>query len=169
MILMGKMKRAFCAFTFLGLVLAMPLDQAAAQSGLEPSPRLENDTEIVEPAPDWDNPRKVILQVNTSDPVEVNNIYYNAINLKKFYGQDNVVVELIFFGPGIRTILKDSAVAPERVSSLQAYDIDFVACNNTLITMNKSPDDLLGGIRIVTSGLAEIIERRLAGWHYMAP
>lgn len=151
------------------LALAMALVSAPVWAFDEPGERLENDTVIAEPAPDWDNPRKVIIQVTSKDPLAVNNAYYNAINIKKFYGQDNVMVEVLFFGPGVRAVLKDSAVAPERVSSLRAYEIDFVVCNNTLITMERSKDDLLPGIRVVTSGLAEIIERRMAGWHYIAP
>lgn len=131
--------------------------------------RLPNDTKIAEPAPDWDNPRKIVLQVTSKDEAHINNVYYNAINLQKFYGTDNVKIAIVFYGPGIRPILKESAVAPERVKSLQDYDIEFIACNNTMTTIGKKPADLLPGVRVVTAGIAEIIEKKVEGWHYIIP
>ncbi|MDV7340911.1 DsrE family protein [Terasakiella sp. A23] len=135
----------------------------------ERSPGLEDDTKIVEPEPDWDNPRRIVLQVTTKDEFHVNNVYYNAINLQKFYGADNVKIAIVFYGPGIRPILSESAISPDRVKSLQNYEIDFIACNNTMTTIGKRPKDLLPGIRVVTSGIAEIIEKKTEGWHYIIP
>lgn len=130
---------------------------------------LADDTKIIGPEPDWDNPRKIVLQVTTKDEFHVNNVYYNAINLQKFYGADNVKIEIVFYGPGIRSILKETAISSQRVQSLQDYEIDFVACNNTLTTIGKRTEDLLPGIRVVTSGIAEIVERKIDGWHYIIP
>ncbi|MGB0683827.1 MAG: DsrE family protein [Magnetovibrionaceae bacterium] len=127
------------------------------------------ETELAEPEPDWDNPRKVLLQVTTKDPAHVNNVYYNAINIKKFYGDDFVQVAIVFYGPGIRTILKESAIAPERVSSLQTYGVEFIACGNTLETIEKGQEDLLDGVIRVQAGIPEIIERKMKGWHYVVP
>ncbi|NVK19287.1 MAG: DsrE family protein [Methylocystaceae bacterium] len=135
----------------------------------ERSTGLPNDTEMADPAPDWDNPRKIVLQVTSKDEFHVNNVYYNAINLQKFYGTDNVKIAIVFFGPGIRSILTESAISPERVKSLQDYEIEFIACNNTMTTIGKKPKDLLADIRVVTSGIAEIIEKKEKGWHYIIP
>jgi len=148
------------------LIVLLMMGSAFAQ---ERKAALPNDTEIADPAPDWDNPRKIVLQVTSKDEFHVNNVYYNAINLQKFYGTDNVKIAIVFYGPGIRSILSESAISPARVKSLQDYDIEFIACNNTMTTIGKKPKDLLADIRVVTSGIAEIIEKKEKGWHYIIP
>ncbi len=154
----------FLFLTLLSFAVLVPVSFAQQQSS-----GLPHDTKLAEPAPDWDNPRKIVFQVTSKDEFHVNNVYYNAINLQKYYGTDNVKVSIVFYGPGIRAILKESAIAPQRVKSLQDYDIEFIACNNTMTTIGKKRDDLLSGIRVVTSGIAEIIEKKINGWHYIIP
>ena len=160
------MSRLTCVFT---LVFALLLGLSPAYAQQAGNTELLDDTEISEPEPDWDQPRRVVLQMTTKDEGHVNNVYYNAINLKKYYGQDNVEVAIVFYGPGIRPILKESAIAAQRVKSLQDYDVQFIACNNTMTTIGKKPEDLLPGIRVVTSGIAEIVEKKIDGWHYIVP
>lgn len=61
------------------LIVLLMMGSALAQ---ERKSALPNDTEIADPAPDWDNPRKIVLQVTSKDEFHVNNVYYNAINLQ---------------------------------------------------------------------------------------
>jgi len=148
-------------FLMMGLAMGVSAQERASD--------LPDDTKVVEPEPDWDNPRKIVLQVTSKDEFHVNNVYYNAINLQKFYGADNVKIAIVFYGPGIRPILQESAISAKRVKSLQDYEIEFIACNNTMTTIGKKPEDLLPGIRVVTSGIAEIVEKKVEGWHYIIP
>lgn len=143
------------AFVVFALVLAAPVRAA--------------DTPLADPKPSWDNPRKVVLQLNVDDPRHVNNVLYNAINIQKFYGQDNVKVAVIAFGPGVRALLKGESTVAERISSLKDYEVEFVACGNTLDTMGKSVADLLPGIGVAPYGIPEIMERQLKGWQVIAP
>jgi len=160
------MKILFRFFLFALIALGLNLSPANAQERAE---GLSEDTKVVEPEPDWDNPRKIVLQVTSKDEFHVNNVYYNAINMQKFYGTDNVKIAIVFYGPGIRPLLKESAIAPSRVKSLQDYEVEFIACNNTLTTIGKKTEDLLDGVRVVTSGIAEIVEKKIDGWHYIIP
>lgn len=143
------------AFVLLGLLLAAPVRAA--------------DTPLADPKPSWDNPRKVVLQLTVDDPRHVNNVLYNAINIQKFYGQDNVKVAVIAFGPGVRALLKADSKVTERIASLKDYEVEFVACGNTLDTMGKSVADLLPGIAVASYGIPEIMERQLKGWQVIAP
>ncbi|WP_417798389.1 DsrE family protein [Terasakiella pusilla] len=157
-------------FLFRTVLMAALVMMAAGQFEAQAqTARLANDTVITDPQPDWDNPRRIVMQVTSKDEAHVNNVYYNAINLQKFYGTDNVKIAIVFYGPGIRPILKESAVAADRVKSLQDYDIEFIACHNTMTTIGKKPEDLLPGVRVVTAGIAEIIEKKVEGWHYIIP
>lgn len=126
-------------------------------------------TEMADPKPDMDNPRKIMLQLTSNDDTTVNGILYNAINIQKFYGMDNVMVAVVAYGKGVRAFLKESSTVAERIESLQQYDVEFVACGNTLDTMGKKTEDLLPGIERVQAGIPEIVERKLNGWIYVRP
>ena len=143
------------AFMVLALVLAAPVRAA--------------ETSLADPKPSWDNPRKVVLQLTVDENRHVNNVLYNAINIQKFYGQDNVKVAVIAFGPGVRALLKTESKVAERIASLKDYEVEFVACGNTLDTMGKSVADLLPGIAVAPYGIPEIMERQLKGWQVIAP
>lgn len=127
------------------------------------------DTQLSDPQPSWDVPRKIMLQLTSDDAKRVNGILHNAVNLQKFYGQDNVKVAIIAYGAGVRALLAESSPVTDRVASLQQYEVEFVACGNTLTTIGKSGADLLPGVEVATAGIAEIVERQLKGWHYVVP
>lgn len=120
------------------------------------------------PAPDWDSPRRVVLQVSDSADA-LDRAMTNAINIQAFYGADLVKIELVTIGPGVRALLTESATSADRVSSLQSYGIEFVACGNTLDTIGKAEADLLPGVRTVVAGYGELIERSLEGWVILKP
>ncbi|TCS64299.1 DsrE family protein [Varunaivibrio sulfuroxidans] len=124
--------------------------------------------EFADPQPTMDNPRRIVLGVDTKDVARLNNILYNTVNLQKNYGQDNVEIAIIAYGPGVRMLLKGSPVA-ERVRSLMMYGVKFIACQNTMDTLHKTKADLIDGVSVVRSGLAEIVERRLKGWVDIKP
>lgn len=127
------------------------------------------DPPLAEPRPSWEAPRKILLQLTTDDPRHVNSVLSNAVNLQKFYGQDNVKVAILAYGAGVRAMLREGAPAAERVASLRDYEVEFLACGNTLDAIGKTPADLLPGVAVVTAGIAEIVERTLKGWHYVVP
>ena len=65
------------------------------------------------------------------------------------------------YGPGISLLYPDNANR-ERVSSLMANDVRFVGCGNTLDTIERSTGErpeLIGGVILVRTGVARLIER----------
>ncbi|KJS34497.1 MAG: hypothetical protein VR70_17490 [Rhodospirillaceae bacterium BRH_c57] len=144
-----------------GLLSGLPGTAVAADSGRV--------VELADPAPDWDNPRRIVLQVSTDDPARFEGAMHNAINLQKFYGIDHVEVAIITFAGGVRHLIGESATAAERIKSLQDYGITFVACGNTLDTIGKRERDLVPGVEVVQVGIAEIVERSLRGWTTIIP
>lgn len=127
------------------------------------------ETELSDPKPSWDNPRLILLQITDSDEAKINNIFYNAVNLQKFYGIDMVKIAIVAYSGGVRPFLAETSTLAERVSSLQQYDVEFVICGNTLETMHKGEADLLPGVTVVSAGIAEIVERQLKGWAVIVP
>jgi len=125
--------------------------------------------DMADPKPDMDNPRKIVLQLTEDDDKKVNGVLYNAINIQKYYGMDNVMVAVVAYAKGVNALLKESTTVADRIASLQQYDVEFVACGNTLDTMGKKTEDLLDGVVRVQAGIPEIVERQLRGWIYITP
>ncbi len=123
---------------------------------------------LANPKPDWDHPRKLVIQLDSSDVKKMNLVLNNALNTQKFYGNDNVKIAIVAFGPGLHAVLKDSPVAP-RIASAVSMHIEFLACHVTLEGLHKTAADLLPGVTVTQAGVPTIVERQLKGWIYIAP
>ncbi|WP_404383470.1 hypothetical protein [Caenispirillum salinarum] len=141
------------------LMLAAPVPLVPAQAA---------ELEFADPPPGFDTPRKIVLQLTSADEKTVNNVLWNAINLQKFYGFDNVQLAIVAYGDGMKALYKDSPVA-ERIENQLKFNIEYIGCKNTMDTTDRSPDDLISGVEWVQAGIAAIVERQLDGWVYIAP
>jgi intracellular sulfur oxidation DsrE/DsrF family protein len=114
---------------------------------------------------------KLVIQVSTDDPRTQKIALNNAANLQKLYGMDNVVIEIVAYGPGLGLLTQKSGQA-ERVTSLAMQDIHFSACGNTMKKVaeksGKMPK-LLEGVDQVTAGVARIMELQQQGYAYIRP
>ncbi len=118
-----------------------------------------------------DKLHKIVIQVSTNDPVTQKIALNNAVNLQKHYGMDNIVVEIVAYGPGLNLLTKKSTQA-SRVESLAMQDIVFSACGNTMKKMAKKTGkqpQLLEGVGTVPAGVAQIMELQEKGYSYIRP
>lgn len=127
------------------------------------------DTEFAKPLPSIDHPRKIIFSIKSADHEAINHLLSSANNVLKFYGPEKVQMEIVAYYHGIETLLKKNPDIVQRVSALMQYDVDFVACGNTMQTKHIKPDELIDGVRIVTAGIVEVTERVQDGWIYIVP
>ncbi len=114
---------------------------------------------------------KLVIQVSTDDPRTQKIALNNAVNLQKLYGMDNVVIEIVAYGPGLGLLTKKSQQA-SRVESLAQQDIRFAACGNTMQKVAKKTGKmpmLLEGVDRVTAGVARIMELQQQGYAYIRP
>ena len=123
---------------------------------------------MAEPEPSFDNPRQIVFSLSEKDEKRVNAVLNNVANVQKAYGIDNVKLAVVAYGPGIWSLLQDSPVRA-RIESLLKYDVEFVACGNTLDSIHKTDSDVIEGVTRVQAGLVEIVERRLSGWVDIKP
>lgn len=149
--------------TWTTMILALTLAAGAAGAACAAETRLAS------PAPDLDNPRRIILQLSSKDARDVNNLLFNAVNVQKFYGMDNVKIAVIAFGDGMQALYGKTSPVRERVRSLLQYDVEFVACGNTMTATGHNPGELIEGVKLVTAAIPEIVERTLRGWIYIRP
>ena len=127
------------------------------------------ETELADPKPSLDAPRRIIASLSEADPERANAVLSNLINVQAFYGQDLVEIRLVAYGTGLRHLLREGSTVAERIQSLQAYGLSFVACGATLDTLGLTPASVLEGVEVVQNGLPEIVERQLSGWIYIRP
>jgi len=131
---------------------------------------LSAETEFAEPKPSMEHPRRFVFPITRWDRDEINHILGSANNVIKFYGVDNTEVVIVAYSQGIKSLLKyrDNKIR-KRVKSLMTYDVEFIACENTMKTLKIKKEDLIDGVEVVTAGIVELIERQLRGYIYIRP
>ncbi|GGJ11021.1 DsrE family protein [Neoroseomonas lacus] len=127
------------------------------------------ETPLADPKPSLEAPRRIVVSLSEADPARANAVFSNIINVQSFYGQDLVRIMVVAYGPGVRHLIAAETQVAERVASLRAYDIEFVACGATLDTLGLGSDVVLEGVQVVQNGLPEIVELVLQGWVHLRP
>jgi len=79
---------------------------------------------------------KFVLQISDMDPSKQTLVLNVAGNILRAYGQDNVEVEIVAFGPGLRLLFQDNSNAG-RIDGLVQNSVRFFACENTIKNMSK--------------------------------
>lgn len=80
--------------------------------------------------------KKIVLQISDPNPFKQTLVLNVAGNLLKHYGQDNVDIEIVAFGPGLRLLFADNTNL-DRIDSLSGSGVRFAACSNTITNMSK--------------------------------
>ncbi len=114
---------------------------------------------------------KLVIQVSTDEARTQKIAMNNAVNLQKLYGPDNVNIEIVAYGPGLKMLTAKSEFS-KRVQSLAIQDIKFSACMNTMNKMKKKLGHLpklSEGVDTVKAGVARIMELQEEGYSYVRP
>ena len=115
--------------------------------------------------------RKVVIQVSSADKGVQKLAINNAVNVQKALGMDNVVVEVVAYGPGLSILTAKSKQAP-RISSLATQGVKFSACGNTIkaVTRKKGKAPVLAkGVNVVPAGVIRIMDLQEQGYSYIKP
>ena len=114
----------------------------------------------------------IVLQLSDGDEAVQARVLNVAGNLLKHYGGPDLVdLEIVAFGPGISLLFADNAQA-DRLSSLAANGVRFVACMNTVETIERTTGTRpqLNPLAIpVQAGVAHIVERSTQGFAVVRP
>ena len=114
----------------------------------------------------------VLLQLSDADPAVQSSVLSVAGNLLKYYGGPDLVdIEIVAFGPGISLLFAESDQR-DRISSLAANGVRFMACMNTVDTIERTSGkrpDLSELALPVQVGVAHIVERNGQGFVVVRP
>lgn len=122
-------------------------------------------TEFSDPKPSFESPRKVVYSLYVNDLDTVNQTIGSMYNILKEYPAESLKIVVIAYGKGLRTLKKDYDKATQsRIKSLMEYDVEFIACKNTMETMKWKESDFIDGISFTQAGIVEVIERQVDGY-----
>ena len=114
----------------------------------------------------------IVLQLSDPDAKRQSMVLNVANNLIKHYGgPDMVDIEIVAYGPGISLLFADTADA-ERITSLAANGVRFVACMNTMDTIERTTGSrpaLIPQAQPVQTGVAHLVERSSQGFTVIKP
>jgi len=127
------------------------------------------DTEFAEPKPSLENPRQIVFSATEGSSRALDHILSVANNVLKFYGPEKVEMKIVAYSQGLKLLYKSNKETARRVDALMQYDVEFIACGNTMRTLKVKEEDLIDGSVIVTAGVVELLESVKAGWIYIKP
>lgn len=118
-----------------------------------------------EPQPSFDNPRKVVYSLYVGDLETVDHTIGSMYNILKEYPAESLKIVVVAYGKGLRVLKKDyDKKTLERVKSLMEYDVEFIACKNTMETMKWKESDFIDEISFTQAGIVEVIEKQQDGY-----
>ena len=118
--------------------------------------------------------QRLAIHVDENDPKVMNLALNNAQNVKAYYEAqgDDVIVELVAYGPGLNMYLANSPVASRIETMGMDGSFTFSACNNTHTKMSKKAGKdlaLLSDAQKVPSGVVRLMELQKKGYAYLRP
>ena len=114
----------------------------------------------------------IVVHVDRNDPLTQKLALNNVANVVKYYGKDNVKIEVVAYGPGLQLLVKGTPNADRVLTLAQEENIRFSACNNTIQAIKRKTGeepDLIDGVIVVPSGVVRITELEEDGYTYIRP
>lgn len=113
----------------------------------------------------------MVIQLTEDNEKVANLALNNAVNVQRELGIDNINIEVVAYGPGLKMMLKDSPVAG-RIKDLALQNVSFAACGNTIKKWEKDNNakaEITEGAHVVPAGLVRILNLQQQGWSYIRP
>lgn len=115
---------------------------------------------------------KVVLQISDGDPFKQTLVLNVANNMVKAYGIDNVDIQVVAFGPGLRLLFDDNANKSRIQSLVDNADVKFHACKNTIANMTRQLGEPPAINQLATTdsgGVTRILSLRKDGYELIKP
>jgi intracellular sulfur oxidation DsrE/DsrF family protein len=110
---------------------------------------------------------KVVFELNAQAPSGWDQLFHNVDNVLKIFGSEGVQVEVVFFGKGLRMLLKTNAEYADRLKAATDKGVTLAACQNSMRAMKVTTEDLFPFAAQVDSGVAELVRKQEAGYAYI--
>lgn len=112
---------------------------------------------------------RVVFHLDEPSKGRANQVLRNIENLIDDLGENNVEIELVANGGGVKALVKGPESHAEQVERLMVTGVRFVACAHSLSALEIDKDSLLEGVTVVSAGVGELVKRQTEGWAYIRP
>ncbi len=110
-------------------------------------------------------PLKVVMAMNQGDSINQRWLTRQLYNLK--IALPEAEVEVVCYGPGLRTLIDASCIIKEDIARLQEKGIVFAACENSMGSAQVTVENLVPRCTTVRAGIAELVLKQAQGWQYV--
>lgn len=108
---------------------------------------------------------KIVFQMVSKDTTDHNALMRQLSNIQKL--APGTKLEVVCHGPGLSILVKEKSLVQDKIASLAAQKVDFVACEFTMSQKNISRAQLVDACRTVPGGILEIVDKQDKGWSYI--
>jgi intracellular sulfur oxidation DsrE/DsrF family protein len=112
--------------------------------------------------------QKVVFQVSDADPAKWSLALNNARNVQTELGKENVLIEIVAYGPGLGMLKRESKVEGRLAQALDD-NVRLIACDNTMTNTHATKVDMYSGISYTPAGVTHLMRRQREGWAYIRP
>lgn len=152
----------------------VPAPLPAGETALTPAEENNIVSVPYRPAPANGDAVKVLIHVNSIKAARSAETLDEIENLVRYYRSQaqSARVEVVMNGEGLGLVRADVTRFAERIRRMQQeYDnLTFAACQNTIVRLKREQGitaQLLPGVTVIDSGVAQIMRRQQQGWAYI--
>jgi len=111
----------------------------------------------------------VVFHLDEHSKGRADQVLRNIENLLADLGEDNVEVELVANGGGVKELVKGTDSHADQVAKLVVLGVRFVVCAHSLKMMDINKESLLESVDVVSAGVGELVKKQAQGWAYIKP
>lgn len=109
---------------------------------------------------------KIIFDMAGSDTAEHGTVLRQVNNVLKASPQTKI--EVVFHGKAVYALVKDKTTFKEKIDDLvNKKHVVIAACNNSLIRLNLTKQDLIPSAIVVPVAILEFTDKQEKGWSYI--
>jgi intracellular sulfur oxidation DsrE/DsrF family protein len=109
------------------------------------------------------NKYRVVFHLDEPSKGRADRVLKNIENLLDDLGENNVEVELVANGGGVKALVKGLDSHVEQVGRLAARGVLFAACAHSLSQLGIAKDTLLESVEVVSSGVGKLVKKQVEG------
>ena len=108
----------------------------------------------------------IVFDMAGSDTADHTTIIRQVNNVLRASPQTKI--EVVFHGKAVYALIKDKTTVKDKIDDLvNNKHVIIAACNNSLIQLKLSKDDLIPSAIVVPVAMLELVDKQEKGWSYI--
>jgi intracellular sulfur oxidation DsrE/DsrF family protein len=112
---------------------------------------------------------RVLFHLDEPSKGRAEQVLRNIENLLADLGDENVQVEMVANGGGVKALVQSPDTFEELIEKLARRGVHFIACAHSLDALKIDQASLLNPVEVVPAGIGELVRKQAEGWAYIRP